>query len=168
MPEILPPQESLDQGLACGGTGSIYAKPLLWRGDDGKQKPRLLYIAVLNTRTATPVLETDSTIKVRGRLREDALVVFGFTANHSQGGFAGKYSHVKRHMKATQGGELFEVDIPLKGFGRDMGLEHYPESPVGLELHQCWILTLNRDYGLEVVDVKLQNRDQKTEKGQIQ
>jgi len=147
---------------------SIYAKPLLWRGDDGKQKPRLLYIAVLNTRTATPVLEADSTIKVRGRLREDALVVFGFTANHSQGGFAGKYSHVKNRMKATHGKEYFEVDIPLKDFGRDMGLEHYPESPVGFTLHQCWILTLNKDYGLEVVDVKLQNGDQRSRKGHVE
>ena len=150
-----------------GRPASVHAKPLLWRGDDGKQEPRLLYITVLNTRTATPILEADSIIRVRGRLREDALVVFGFTANHSQGGFAGKYSHVKKHMKATRGEECFEVDIPLRGFGRDMGLEHYPESPVGLELHQCWILTLSKDYGLEVVDVKLQNGDQKARKGQV-
>lgn len=152
---------------AEGSPASVYAKPLLWRGDDGTQKPRLLYVALLDTRTATPILEADSSIKVRGRLREDALVVFGFTANHSKGGFAGKYSHVKKRMNAT-GDEYFEVDIPLKDFGRDMGLEHYPESPVGLELHQCWILTLDKDYGLDIVNVELQNRDPNTGKGQIQ
>ena len=151
-----------------GGPASVYAKPLLWRGDDGKQEPRLLYVAMLDTRTATPILEADSCIRVRGRLREDALVVFGFTANHSQGGFAGKYSHAKKRMKATHGEEHFEVDIPLRGFGRDMGLEHFPESPVGLELHQCWILTLNKDYGLDIVDVELQSRDQRTRKGKTQ
>ena len=91
-------------------------------------------------------------------MRQDALVVFGFTAHHRKGGFAGKYSHAKRHIKASQGqAEYFEVEIPLKEFGRDMGLKHYPDSPIGLELHQCWILTLNKDYGLEVVDVVLQN-----------
>jgi len=148
------------------GHDSVYAKPLLWRGDDGKQKPLLLYVVVLDTPTAAPVLEPGASIKVRGRLRRDALVVFGFTANHTKGGFAGKYSHAKRRMEATDGDELFEVDIPLKDFGRDMGLEHYPESPVGLELHQCWILTLNEDYGLEVVDVELQNGDQRARKGQ--
>jgi hypothetical protein len=143
---------------SAGRPDSVRAKPLLWRGDDGRQKPSLIYVAVLNTRTATPILEADSSIKVRGRLSEDALVVFGFTAHHSKGGFAGKYSHAKRHVKASQGeGEYFEVDIPLKEFDRDMGFKHYPESPVGLELHQCWILTLNRDYGLEVVNVGLQN-----------
>jgi len=141
-----------------GRPDSVYAKPLLWRGDDGKQKPRLLYFAALDTRTATPILQAGSSIRVRGRLGKDALVVFGFTAHHSKGGFAGKYSHAKRHMKANRGqAEYFEVEIPLKEFGRDMGFKHYPESPIGLELHQCWILTLDRDYGLEVVDVVLQN-----------
>ena len=141
-----------------GRPDSVYAKPLLWRGDDGKQKPMLIYVAALDTRTATPILQAESSIRVRGRLREDALVVFGFTAHHSKGGFAGKYSHAKRRIKASQGeAEYFEVEIPLKEFGRDMGLKHYPDSPIGLELHQCWILTLNKDYGLEVVDVVLQN-----------
>ncbi len=141
-----------------GRPDSVYAKPLLWRGDDGKQKPSLIYVAALDTRTATPILQAGSSIRVRGRLRQDALVVFGFTAHHSKGGFAGKYSHAKRHMKASQGeAEYFEVEIPLKEFGRDRGLKHYTESPIGLELHQCWILTLNKDYGLEVIDVVLQN-----------
>ncbi|MBT3198416.1 MAG: FecR domain-containing protein [Phycisphaerales bacterium] len=141
-----------------GRPDSVYAKPLLWRGDDGKQKPSLIYVATLDTRTATPILQAGSSIRVRGRLRKDALVVFGFTAHHSKGGFAGKYSHAKRHVKASQGqAEYFEVEIPLKEFGRDRGLKHYAESPIGLELHQCWILTLDKDYGLEVIDVVLQN-----------
>lgn len=50
------------------------------------------------------------------------------------------------------------MDIPLQDFGRDMGLQHYPESPIGLELHSCWILTLHEDFGLEVLDVELHSR----------
>jgi hypothetical protein len=141
-----------------GRSDSILAKPLLWRGDDGKQKPFLIYLAALNTRGAAPILEAGSSIRVRGMVKKDAMVVFGFTANHSNGGLAGKYSYVKKHVAASRGeGDYFEIDIPLKEFGRDMGLKHYPESPLGLELHECWILTLHKDFGLEVLDVELHN-----------
>lgn len=141
-----------------GKPGSIRARPLLWRGDDGKQVPFLIYLAALDTRESTPILEAGSSIRVKGMVRKDAMVVIGFTANHRKGGFAGKYSHVEKTIKASRGeGEYFEVDIPLKDFGRDMGFKHYHETPIGLELHECWILTLHKDLGLEILDVELHN-----------
>ena len=141
-----------------GKPDSVRARPLLWRGDDGKQVPFLIYVAALNTRASTPILEAGSSIRVKGMVRKDAMVVIGFTANHRKGGFAGKYSHVKKTIEASRGeGEYFEVDIPLKDFGRDMGFQHYHETPIGLELHECWILTLHKDFGLEVLDVELHN-----------
>lgn len=138
-----------------GEPDSVRAKPMLWRGDDGKlKKPVLLHIVTIGTSTPTPLIEEDAFIRVRGRLARRGNVLFGFAAHHKKGGFAGKY-FANRIIKGSDAGELFEVDIPLKSFRRHAGSKNYPSSPVNLELHECWVMTVQRDAGLEVTEYEL-------------
>ncbi len=133
--------------------GTVVAKANLWLENPGK--PQLHYSVVIGPRgmsRTTPRLSARTQIRIRGRIKRSHDVVFGFTANHTQGGFAGKYS-VWRKVDASG---AFEVALPLEVFKRSKAC--FPESPVGLEFQHCWIVTVNEDARLEIDSVEISER----------
>ena len=133
--------------------GTVVAKANLWLENPGK--PQLHYSVVIGPRgmsRTTPRLSARTQIRIRGRIKRSRDVVFGFTANHTQGGFAGKYS-LWRKVDASG---AFEVVLPLEVFKRSKAC--FPESPVGLEFQHCWIVTVNEDARLEIDSVEISER----------
>ena len=134
--------------------GSVRARANLWMEEP--EKPQLHYSVVVGpngmTRDSTR-LSAGTYIRVRGRIARNHNVVFGFTANHIRGGFAGKYSHWHRIEVSDPAGGAFEVALPLEVFKRSKVC--FPESPVGLEFQHCWIVTINEDVGLEIDSVEI-------------
>ncbi|MEM7391302.1 MAG: FecR family protein [Verrucomicrobiota bacterium] len=160
-------RDSLPKGItygkwdppAEGRAGSVRATPMLHREPDKPDKPMLLYVAALKLSVddqPPTVIRDGARLRVRGRLRSDHAVVFGFTATHARGGFAGKYL-VYRDIKA---GDRFEVVIPLADFKRKR--EQFPESSVGLEVYDFWMVSLHKDVGLSIEHVALDNGTQKS------
>ena len=137
------------------GFGSVRATSLLLTC--GQPKPLLLFATVANVTNkdeSPPVLGSEGRFLVRGRVESTADVVFGMTMNHPKGGFAGKYV-VVRKVEAANGGKAFEWALPLSEF---KPLEKtFPDSPAGLELVDCWCLTVHEDHGLSVFDIELQS-----------
>ena len=130
--------------------GAVGAKANLWL--ENPDKPQLHYSVVVGpngiSRT-TPRLSATTQIRVRGRLKRSHDVVFGFTANHVRGGFAGKYSVWQK----IESSGTFEVVLPLEVFKRSKAC--FPESSSGLEFQHCWIVTINEDVGLEIDSIRI-------------
>ena len=99
------------------------------------------------------VQHSNGRFRIRGRLTSTADVVFGVTMNHPKGGFAGKYI-VSWKMEATGvAGTPFDRTIPsaeLKPLEKT-----FPATAAGLELVDCWCLTLHEGRGLAVRDIEL-------------
>jgi ferric-dicitrate binding protein FerR (iron transport regulator) len=141
-------------GIAADA-GAVRAAPILWRESEEEEQV-LLYLAAMKatSKDASHVMITDKTVfRVRGRLGLKHGVLFGLTTHHAKGGFAGKYL-AGREVEATKGpGGVFEIELPIAHFRAQK--EHFPKSPVGLELIDWWSLTVNRDAGLEIISVEL-------------
>ncbi len=134
--------------------GRVGAKANLWL--EGPGEPQLHYSAVIGPKgisRTTPRLGASAHIRVCGHIKRSHDVVFGFTANHVRGGFAGKYSHWHHIEVSDAAGGSFEVNLPLEVFKRSKAC--FPESPVGLEFQHCWIVTINEDVGLEIDSVEI-------------
>ena len=139
---------------ADGDSGVLKAKPLLWTQD--RQHPILLHVASLHPAASdfSPVRLTEKArLRIRGRLDRDHGVVFGLTTLYPEGGFAGKYSTFQEVTIDRDLGGVFDVTLPLAAFKPEKGC--FPASPVGHELFDCWILTIEEDAGLEISRVEL-------------
>jgi len=138
----------------AAGAGVLQARPLMWR--ENPEKPVLLHVASVDPsgEHLPPVRLTDgANIRIRGKLKKKHWLVFGLTTLGPQGGFAGKFETYRElEVDAENGGE-FEVVLPLESFKRQK--ECFPESAAGLELFDCWILTVEEDVGLEIISVAL-------------
>ena len=134
--------------------GAQQARPLLWR--ENPEKPVLLHVASIDPspKDSPPVrLTSGSRFRVQGSINRNHLLIFGLTIFHEGGGYAGKYS-VAREVKADHdAGGRFDVELPIEEFRREK--EVFPESLLGLELVDFWVITLRENVGHEVVSVEL-------------
>ena len=138
----------------ASGAGTVLARPLLWKED--RAHPILLHFTSLRPSEddLPPVRLTEKTrIHVRGRLDRDHPVVFGVTTLHAEGGFAGKYISMDEITIDRDAGGAFEITLPLSDFKPEK--DCFPSSPVGHELSDCWILTIEEDAGLEISRVEV-------------
>jgi hypothetical protein len=141
-----------DWQTSADGPAELRAKALLLTC--AKPKPLLIYVAsaAVTAEDSSPLVLGDSgRFVVRGRLTGPAEVFFGMTMNHPKGGFAGKF-YARRQF---DGGGPFEWVIPLGEFVPQEPV--FPPSPAGLELVECWCLTLHDDRGLAVRSIELQS-----------
>ena len=139
----------------AGETGGLRAASLLLNG--GTPQAKLLFLAVVEaaSRDSPPLLlDRTARIRIRGRLETTAEVYCGITLRHPNGGFAGK-SIVLRTVEVPAGGQTFDRTIPLAAF---TPLEaSFPATPMGLELVDCWCMTVREDHGLIVTEIELQS-----------
>ena len=135
--------------------GAVRAHTHLWRGEpDDPEPPVLLHTVVLDPSLGDlpPVMaHEDSPLRFRGRLERDHRVVFGFTTYHPRGGVSGKYLLARDIAVGDDG--AFEVELRIQDYRRNRSC--FPESPVGHEIHQFWILTVTQDAGLEILGGEL-------------
>lgn len=136
--------------------GSVRATSLLLTC--GQPKPLLLFATVANVTgkdESPPVLGSEGRFLIRGSVESTADVVFGMTMNHPKGGFAGKYVVVRKVETQAGTRQAFNWTLPLSDF---KPLEKaFPLAPVGLELVDCWCLTVHEDHGLAVQSIELQS-----------
>jgi hypothetical protein len=99
-------------------------------------------------------LEAGSRVRIRGRLGSPHDLGFGVTMKRSGGSFGGKFETiVSRREFATEGGR-FDLTLdpailkPLQRGGTS-------GTPIGSEVEDCYVFTVNVDAGLEVVEVEL-------------
>lgn len=140
-----------DWQASADGPAELRAKALLLTC--AKPKPLLVYVAsaAVAAEDSSPLVLADGgRFVVRGRSETAAEVFFGITMNDPKGGFAGKY-YARRQFA---GGGPFEWVIPLGEFVPQEPA--FPPSPAGLELVECWCLTLHDDRGLAVRSIELQ------------
>ena len=136
------------------GADSLLARPLLWTEDPAH--PILLHVTSLrpSEKDLPPIRLTEKArIHIRGRLDRDHPVVFGLTTLHAEGGFAGKYSTLQEITTDRDAGGTFQITLPLSKLKPER--DCFPSSPVGHELFDCWILTIEQDAGLEISRVEL-------------
>lgn len=134
--------------------GAQQARPMLLR--ENPEEPVLLHVASIDPSPgeSPPVrLAADQRIRIRGRLNEDATVIFGMTTLHARAGFAGKYLTAVSVALDHGGNLMFETEVPIEGFQREK--EMFPESLLGLELADFWALTVTENVGLEIIEVEL-------------
>jgi hypothetical protein len=144
-----------DWQIPKDGDGGVRAKPLLLTCV--KPDPLLIYVssaAVSDKNSAPLLLDRDGAFRVRGRLDTTAEVYFGMTLNHPKGGFAGKYI-AKRTVNVTSANAPFEWIVQRTEFVPTEPV--FPLSPVGLEIVECWCLTLHMDHGLVVESMELRS-----------
>lgn len=103
---------------------------------------------------APPVrLEAGSRFRIRGRLGNAHHLGFGVTMKRSGGSFGGKFETIVPGRKfATSDGD-FDLTIDpaiLKPLQRGAS-----GTPIGSEVEDCYVFTVNMDAGLEVVEVEL-------------
>jgi ferric-dicitrate binding protein FerR (iron transport regulator) len=135
--------------------GGLCATPLLWK-EKSTDDPVLLHLASLRPSGdhLSPILLGEGLhFRIRGRLSASHRVIFGFTTRHANGGFSGKYI-THREIEISPGSKSrFTARLPLDSFRPQKSC--FPESPVGHELVDCWILTVAEDAGLEIASVEL-------------
>jgi hypothetical protein len=140
-----------DWQTSADGPAELRAKALLLTC--AKPKPLLIYVAsaAVTADDSSPLVLGDAgRFVVRGRLSGPSEVLFGMTMNHPKGGFAGKYIA----MRTVDAGGPFEWAIPLADLKPIEGT--FPMSPAGLEIVECWCLTVHDDHGLAVRSIELQ------------
>jgi hypothetical protein len=103
---------------------------------------------------APPVrLEAGSRFRIRGRLGAARGVGFGVTMKRSGGSFGGKFeAFVPARKFAAEGGSFDLVLDPSALRPLQPGALG---TPIGSEVEDCYVFTVNVDAGLEVVEVEL-------------
>jgi hypothetical protein len=103
---------------------------------------------------APPVrLEAGSRFRIRGRIGSAHDLGFGVTMKRSGGSFGGKFEAIVpgRELAAKDGGFDLALDPailrPLQPGAAG--------TPVGSEVEDCYVFTVNLDAGLEVIEVEL-------------
>ena len=103
---------------------------------------------------APPVrLEAGSRFRIRGRLGAARDLGFGVTMKRSGGSFGGKFEAILPAREIAAGGGAFDLALdpavlqPLQPGA--LG------TPIGSEVEDCYVFTVDVDAGLEVIEVEL-------------
>jgi hypothetical protein len=132
----------------------LRALPILLNRPRGA--PLALYLAGFGVEQcgSPPVrLGAGARFRVRGRLSSLADVHFGITTKRPEGGFGGKFEAVVAANELGLEGGAFEVEVGLDEM--EAKSPRPPGSPVGADLVDCYVCTVNVDAGLEVAEVEL-------------
>jgi len=104
------------------------------------------------------LLQPASHLRVRGQIASAHPVYFGVTVRRPEGEFAGRFQTV-RPADEFQGGQPFEVMLPLQAFQLDPSLykmrDQLPQAPFDLVVESFWCHTLDKQAGLEVTELEL-------------
>jgi len=104
------------------------------------------------------ILVPDSSLRVRGRIASTNKVYFGVTVRHAGGEFAGRFQTI-RPAAEFPGGQDFEIVLSLRDFQLDSSLmemrNKLPSVPFDLAVESFWCHSLDKQAGLEVIDVEL-------------
>jgi hypothetical protein len=157
--------EDIDYGKweagSIGYPGGLKAAPMFWKTPKHWKKPDgriVLHVTALKVAAGDrpPVrLNADARLRIRGRIDEAKTVHFGLTTHRPKGGFAGNYVVEETIETKADAGEWFDVELPVKNFKPAPNERKFFDSPVGLELIDCWTVTFDGDAGLQIVDVTL-------------
>jgi len=133
--------------------GGLRTAPILL---DFARKPITLHLAAISVSrgAAPPVLLTSGgKFRVRGRIDVSGDVYFGLTTKHVKGGFAGKYVAVRKVQRSGTSDQSLDIELHLEEFRPQE--KEFADSPIGLELVDCWCFTYNVDAGLSITSVEL-------------
>ena len=104
------------------------------------------------------VLQTDSKLRIRGRIESSHRVWFGITVRQANGDFAGKFETI-RPAREFQDGQDFEFVLELGDLRLDPSLRHMqsklPSDPFGLTLESTWCHSLYDSVGLAIFEIEL-------------
>ena len=99
------------------------------------------------------VLDSNASLRLRGRSDSPAELTIGLTVRHPKGGFAGKYVATRRVVSPTPENGFFDLEVPLTELAPVQPL--FPDSAAGLELSDWWCSTTGVDAGLSIFAVEL-------------
>ncbi len=146
MGKWLPPKNEIPARLL--------ALPIVFnRPDEG---PVAIFVASFDVARCgcPPVrLVEGATFQVLGRIGSLEDVHLGLTMTRPEGGFGGKFETIVKADDLTIRDGTFEIEIPLDAFW-----PRYPkisQSPIGLELEDCYVFTVDVEATLEVTRVEL-------------
>jgi hypothetical protein len=146
------------------GPKGFYGKWSPDEGEDGgrlsaiphltEQKKTIFTTGVSVSHSSNPViLEPNSQILVRGRLKERSRVFVGMTLRRSNGDFAGRFQVVLPEA-GFAANEEFELLLPLSRFELDPSLAHVRDGLAsrldGLVIKSFWCHSLYKQAGLSV------------------
>ncbi len=104
------------------------------------------------------VLQTDSKLRIRGRIESSHRVFFGITVRQANGDFAGKFQTI-RPAGEFRGRQDFEVVLQINGFQLDPSLKcmqsKLPNDPFGLVVESFWCHSLYDPVGLAITEIEL-------------
>ena len=104
------------------------------------------------------LLQSESKVRVRGRIASGHPIWFGITLVRENGDFAGRFQ-IRRPAKEFQSGEPFEVVLNLTDYELDPSLakwaESLPKTPYGLIVKGVWCHTLWDPADLQVSEIEL-------------
>ena len=98
-------------------------------------------------------LEAGSRFRIRGRLDTAHDLGFGVTMKQSGGSFGGKFEATVPAREFAAGGGAFDLVLD-PGVLRPLQ-PGASGTPIGSEVEDCYVFTVNVDAGLEVVEVEL-------------
>jgi len=103
-------------------------------------------------------LQPASRLRVRGRIASPQKVYFGITVRQATGAFAGRFQTI-RPADDLRSGQDFEVTLHLREFRLDPSLasmkQELPSNPFHLVVETIWCHTLDKQAGLEIVEIEL-------------
>lgn len=108
--------------------------------------------------TPAVVAKPDSSIRVRGSLREQSRVWVGMTVRFPNGEFAGNFQ-VIREANEFESQRTFDLLLPIEDFKLESSLaemkDDFPRTPAELVIEAIWCHTLDQPAGLEISEVNL-------------
>ena len=127
--------------------------------DDRKQRTiHTLSIPVSQGDHPPVVLQTETKIRVRGKIASSHRIWFGMTLRRENGDFAGRFQTILP-AEEFKSGEPFDVVLDLTDYHLDPSLaqwaESLPKSPYGLIVKSVWCHTLWDPAGLQVSEIEL-------------
>ena len=151
------------------GSGAVFGK---WLPPDEKNSVRLgatpmligkkttIFVANFSVQCSSSppvVIESGSSVRIRGTTRTEGPVYFGITTQRIKGFFFGKYTAKVEAGALGQAGEPWQVEVPLSQFKPKA--KHLPGSPAGMELADIWIVSREENAELEIHRVEVLPRE---------
>lgn len=115
----------------------------------------VVYHAAVSVLGDAPVaLARGSRLLIRGKndSNSSALTV-GLTTINPAGGFAGQFTFVCGPDRLTEGGGVFEIEIPIEEFSASRPGSSGP--PIDIQLIEWWCATASTDLGVSIFEVRL-------------
>jgi hypothetical protein len=99
------------------------------------------------------LIESGSSVRIRGTSQTEGPVYFGITTQRIKGFFFGKYTAKVEAEALGQAGEPWQVEVPLSQFKpKTINL---PDSPIGMELTDIWVVSREESAELEIHRVEV-------------